>query len=403
MADLAAIPAHVPADRVFDFDFVDDPLLMPDPHLGLMELRRTAPEIFFTPRYGGHWVIQGHEAITALAQDTQLFSSAATGEFAPLPISVDPPEHGQYRGALLQAFSPRTVNALRPAIQHLVTDLIDNVADKGRCEFVADIAEPLPVIIFMQMLGLPAEQMPEFRRVILAFLKAGDRIEGARWMQELGALIEPVLEARMARREDDLISRLIDSSIGDRNPTIEEIRRYLLFLTTAGLDTTTNAMSFMFKHLANDRPLQDRIRSDPGLIPQVIEECLRRYAVSSVGRIVGRDGEYRDVLFRKGDNVHVLLPTANLDPAVFPEPEKVILDRDMPPVTFGTGIHRCLGSHLARLELRNVLTEWFARIPAFRIDPEMPVRMHAGFVYSVEALPLIWDVKADDAAKGITG
>jgi cytochrome P450 len=160
-------------------------------------------------------------------------------------------------------------------------------------------------------------------------------------------------------------------------------------------------MSFMFNHLACDPSLQDRIHNDPGLIPQVIEECLRRYAVSSVGRIVGRDGEYRDVLFRKGDNVHVLLPTANLDPAVFPEPEKVILDRDMPPVTFGTGIHRCLGSHLARLELRNVLTEWFARIPHFRIDPEKPVRIHAGFVYSVEALPLIWDTNAGDVMIGI--
>jgi cytochrome P450 len=96
----------------------------------------------------------------------------------------------------------------------------------------------------------------------------------------------------------------------------------------------------------------------------------------------------------------VLLPSANLDPAVFPDPEQVILDRDAPPVTFGTGIHRCLGSHLARLELRNVLTEWFARIPAFRIDPEMPARMKAGFVYSVETLPLIWDVEPGDAAKG---
>ena len=365
MADLAAIPAHVPADRVFDFDFVDDPLLTPDPHLGLMELRRTAPEIFFTPRYGGHWVVQGHEAITALVQDTQLFSSAATGEFAPLPISVDPPEHGHYRGALLQAFSPRTVNGLRPAIQQLVIDLIDNVAEAGRCEFVADVAEPLPVIIFMQMLGLPVEQMPEFRRVILAFLKAGDREEGAQWMQELGVLIEPVLEARMARREDDLISRLIDASVGDRKPTIEEIRRYLLFLTTAGLDTTTNAMTFMFKHLASDLPLQDRIRADPGLIPQVIEECLRRYAVSSVGRIVGHDGEYRDVFFRKGDNIHVLLPTANLDPAVFPDPEQVILDRDSPPVTFGTGIHRCLGSNLGRREVLVALREFLDRVPPF--------------------------------------
>jgi cytochrome P450 len=390
-ATASAVPAHVPRQRLFDFDFADDPLLKPDPHLGLLALRSAAPEIFYTPRYGGHWVVQGHEAIFELVHAPDLFSSAGDGEFVHLPISVDPPEHTHYRGALLQAFAPRTVNALRPRIEQLAAELVTKVSEKGGCEFVAEVAEPLPVIIFMHLLGLPVEAMPEFRRVIVSFLRGGDRSDGDRWMRELEALIAPVIAARSARREDVMISRLLDASLGERNPTLAEIKSYVLFLTTAGLDTTTNAMSFMMKHLAVDRALQDSLRADRALIPAVIEECLRRYAVSSVGRIVARDAEFRGVELRKGERVHVLVPAANLDPAVFPEPERVILDREVPPVTFGTGIHRCLGSHLARLELRNVLTEWFARIPPFALDPAAPPRLNAGFVYSVDRLPLVWE------------
>ncbi|MET0371365.1 MAG: cytochrome P450, partial [Sphingobium sp.] len=123
------------------------------------------------------------------------------------------------------------------------------------------------------------------------------------------------------------------------------------------------------------------------------EELLRRYAVSSVARRVTRDIDYRGVPMKEGDRLHLLLPAANLDDSVYEDPDQVILRRKQPPVTFGTGVHRCLGSHLARLELRVLLTEWFARIPTFRLDPDDQPTMHAGLVYTVDRLSLLWDVE----------
>lgn len=387
----SSIPPHVPPELVYDFDFVADPLLTPDPHAGLLELRRRAPGLFFTPRHGGHWVAQSHAAVFHVVHDPATFSSTIRG-YRPLPpINFDPPQHGLYRGALIQVFAPKNVSAMLPTIRELTLQLIDKVAGSGRCDFVADIAEPLPVTIFMRMLGLPVEQMPAFRRAIVAFLKEADHAKGELLFEELLRLIDPVLRARQQERRDDMISRLLDSQLGDRPPSWDEMQRYLLFLTTAGLDTVTNAMSFAMRHLALDGALQDRLRADPGLIPIAIEEFLRRYAVSTILRTVTRDTDHDGVPLRAGDPVHVLIPAANLDPAVFEAPDQVILDRDEPPLTFGAGIHRCLGSHLARLELRNVLTEWFARVPPFRLDPDDPPELHAGLVYTVDRLPLLWD------------
>jgi len=393
-----AIPAHVPSSRVFDFDFVADPLLHPDPHAGLLKLGQLAPGIFFTPRYGGHWVVQSHDAVFHVAHDTDTFSSNAGSGRVMLPISADPPEHRDYRGVLLQAFAPKNVNAMLPMIRQMTVDLIEKAVACGHCDFVAGVAEPLPVIIFMRMLGLPVEKMPDLRRLIIAALAEGDADRrDAIFNEQLDTILNPVIESRMALREDDMISRILDARLGDRHPTFDEVQRYLLLLTNAGLDTVTNAMSFAMLHLARDTELQQRIRDDRKLIPAVVEEFLRRYAVSSVLRTVAREAEYDGVRFHPGDRVHVLVPAANLDAKVFNEPEKVILDRDVPPVTFGTGIHRCLGSHLARLELRNILVEWFERVPAFGLDPDDAPAMHAGLVYTVDRLPLIWNAEPGHA------
>ena len=397
MATLAelGLPRHVPPSRVFDFDFAKDPLLHPEPHEGLKTLRALAPAVFFTPRYGGHWVVQSHDAIFQVTQDPETFSSRLFNQAAMLPITSDPPEHYDYRYILLPAFAPKQVNAMLPMIRSLTLELIDKVADQGRCEFTAAVAEPLPVLIFMKMLGLPAEYMSEIRRLIIASLLAGEADERfAIWQEQLDSFLDPLIAARMQKREADMVSQLLDSRIGDRELTLDEIQRYMLLLTNAGLDTVTNAMSFTFLHLARDQPLQQRVRSDPALVPALVEEMLRRYAVSSVLRRVTRDTTLNGAQLQAGDNIHVLLPAGNLDPAVFESPDEIILGRKIPAVTFGTGIHRCLGSHLARLEIRNLLVEWLARIPTFTIDEGCAPEMHAGMVYTVDSLPLRWDMES---------
>jgi cytochrome P450 len=385
------IPSHISPAHVFDFDFVDDPLLKPDPHKGLLELQKLAPPIFFTPRYGGHWIAQSHQAIFDISHDADLFSSDMKIKRQHLPIGADPPDHRDYRRALLGAFAPKTVNAILPMIREMTVDLIEKVRARGSCQFVDEVSEPLPVIIFMKMLGLPLEHMAELRRLIVKVLDEGDVQKREEIFSAQLEILDTIIVARMEKREDDMLSRILDSNLGDRRATFEEVQSYLLLLTNAGLDTVTNAMSFGMMHLAKDQALQAQVRADPTMVDPLIEEFLRRYAVSSILRRVSRNAEFAGVSLRAEDRVHLLVQSANLDSAVYPEPDKVILGREEPPVTFGTGIHRCLGSHLARLELRNMMTEWLARIPQFRLDPDRPPRMHAGFVYTVDELPLLWE------------
>ena len=387
---LSTIPPHVPADRVYDFDLAYDPLLKPDPHRGLLKLAKLAPEIFYTPRYGGHWVVQSHEAIFEITHDTETFSSVPSASTPQLPIASDPPEHEAYRHVLLKVFSPRAVNAILPRINELAVELVNKVADKGRCEFVTDVSEPLPVIIFMTMLGLPLEMMAPLRKLIIEALNQGDYNDRQKVFDRQLELLNPVIEARMAERQDDMLSRIIDADLAGRHPTMDEIQRYLLLLANAGLDTVVNAMSYAALHLAQDQALQARVRAEPALIPDLVEEFFRRYSVSSIGRRVTRDVQYRGVSLKAGERMHVLLQAANLDASIFPEPDQIALRREAPPVTFGTGIHRCLGSHLARIEVRTVLTEFLTRIPTFRLDAEVPPEMHAGMVYTVDSLPLVW-------------
>ncbi len=387
---LVDAPAHVPPARTYDFDISHDPLLTPDLHLGLLELRKRAPEIFFTPRYGGHWIAQGHEAVFEITHDTELFSSWQ-GLRQMIPIGIDPPQHESYRRVLLQAFSPRTVTAMTATIRAMSTELIDAVARRGRCEFVREVSEPMPVTVFMKMLGLPLEMMAPLRSLIITALEEGDPVKREATFDAQLEMLDPIIHARMANPQDDMLSRIATADLDGRRPTFDEMQRYLLLLANAGLDTVVNAMSFAVRHLAVDQGLQDRVRADPGLVPDLLEEFLRRYAVSSIGRRVTRDTVFRGVSLRAGERFILLLPAANLDETVYDHPGEVQLNREAPPVTFGTGVHRCLGSHLARLELRILLTDWMTRIPSFRLDPDSPPKTHAGLVYTVDQLDLVWD------------
>jgi cytochrome P450 len=396
MAELALLsprPAHVPEELLFDFDISNDPLLKPDLHRGLIELSRRTPEIFWTPRYGGHWVVRSHEAIFEVSRDYATFSSDLTkvsDNRMMLPIFLDPPVHQVYRKILLGAFAPKTVNALLPRIRELTGGITRELAGRGRCEFVSEVSEIIPITIFMEMMGVPMELRLPLRKLITAALFAGHPDERDVKFAEMEDMLRGLVEARFARREDDIISRMIDSDIEGRRPTVEEMTSFVVFLTTAGLDTVTNAMGFTTRHLATDQSLQARVRADPELIPDFVEEMLRRYGISSLLRFVTHDTEFRGVRLRKGERMHILLPAGNLDPLVYPEPDRIELGREEPITTFGIGVHRCLGSHLARLELRTLFEDMLRNWPPFTLDPDDPPTESAGIVYSVDHLPLIW-------------
>jgi cytochrome P450 len=377
------------AAYVFDFNIEHDPMFGDDPHESLLELARRTPEIFYSNEHGGVWIARSYDAIHGIMQDPELFASGGRDSFM-IPIDANPPEHALYRKPLLGAFSPKRINALMPLITGMAEELVEKVAPLGRCEFVTDVAEPMPVTVFLTMLGVPVELMRPLRILVLQALSTiDDKVKQENCQKQLETL-DPIIRERMANPKDDIISLLVQADLGGRRATFEEIQSYLLLLINAGLDTVVNAMSFSARHLAMDKQLQRQLREHPEQIPQAVEEFLRRYTPSLVRRYLTRDAEYRSVKMKAGDSIILLLPAGNLDEHVFPNAGEFELGRDDPLITFGVGIHRCLGSHLARLEMRVVLEKWLARIPEFEIDPDQGSKARPGLVYSVDELHLRW-------------
>jgi len=387
---LDMLPSHVPASAVFDFDIEHDPMLKGDPHRGLTRLQDKTPELFYSPRHGGNWIARGYELLHEVMQDAERFFSGGF-EHQLLPIHANPPEHAYYRKVLLTAFSPKVVGGLLPMIDSLAGELIDAVKNDGRCEVVSTLAEPLPVTVFMRMLGIPLELMAPVRKLVVDALRTSDPLHRGELFKEQLKLFDPIIEQHLQRPRGDMLDIVVGAQIDGRTPSFEELRGYLLLLANAGLDTVVNAMTFSIQRLAEDVALQRRLRADLSLVPAAIEEFLRLYTPSTITRYAVRDTELRGQKIAKGERIILLLPAGNLDSSIYENPFEFDLDRQTPALTFGTGIHRCLGSHLARVEMRVLITEWLARVPEFRIDDTQPSKSYAGMVYGIDCLHLLWD------------
>ena len=282
--------------------------------------------------------------------------------------------------------------ALKGDIVALADQLIDAVIDEGRCDFVPAIAEPLPVTVFLRMLGLPVEKMWDFRGIIHEFMAppSGPLDMAQRMWKVMDAMRDTML-ARRSDPQDDIISLLWKTEIDGRPMSWDDMENYGLVLFTAGLDTVINGMSFGIRHLATDLSLQARLRADPKLVMDAAEEILRRYTFTVPPRAVAKDQEFFGWPMKKGEGAMLFLPGADLDPKAFPDSDRFDLDRENKVhIAFGAGPHRCLGSHLARVELQVIYERMLARLPEFRLDPEHPPRFHGGYVIGVDSLPIIW-------------
>jgi len=387
------VPDHVPFSLVYDFDIGGAESAPVDPHLAALALHAEAPEIFWSPRYGGCWMVRSLAAAREVSQSPAIFLSGGS-EVVQIPVGLDPPVHAPFRHAIGAAFAPRLMQALAPSITELCNSLIDQELSRGdgRCEVIGAIASRLPVWVFVKLAGLPMDQLDHLRNLTLAFLREPDE---ARRRPIIDAVLETtavIIRARQAKREDDMISRLLDSPIDGRPITFDEMQAICLFLVLAGLDTVTSAMGFGLHYLATHPDLQQKLREQPKLIDIAAEELLRVGAPSSVIRHVAADCTFRGVEMRQGDRVHILYPAANLDPSVFGNPLEVDLEQTEPTVAFGTGPHRCLGSHLARIEMRILYREWLRRIPPFSLDPDRPPTYQTGLVWGLDELHLKWSV-----------
>ena len=409
-AALATKPDNVPDALVYDFDIHHDPGLLRNPHERIRQLLREAPPLFWTPRNRGHWMALKYEDASKILREPEFYSSALLSEKerawvktllppdAPhmielTPIMVDLPAHAKYRAPLQKAFSPQTMMALKGEIEKLANALIDDVIDQGHCDFVAAVTGQLPVRVFLKLMGLPEDRLSEFRVLVQELLSpSGGPMVQLERIRRIAAAMTGVILERRDHPAGDLISMLWTLDIDGAPMTLELVEDFTTLLFGAGLDTVTNGMSFGIRHLAQNPRLQDKLRAEPGLIVNTVEELLRRYTFTVTQRRIVKDTALAGQVLKADQSVVAYLPANNLDPAEFAEPELFDEGREHKVhIAFGAGVHRCLGSHLARIELQTLYGVVLKRLPEFRLDPDRPAVFHCGMVLAISSLPIRWD------------
>lgn len=388
-----------------DFDHTD-PTWVDDPYPIWDQLRRTCP-VAHSDRYGGTWLPTTHDLVAEVAYDTEHFTSRSvvvsnlrpTDEDLPAPIGLsppitsDPPFHQIARRMLLPAFAPKRIESLTPFTREVCRDLLDGLGDRRELDAALDYARHIPVRVIVGMLGFPPEDADLFREFIAQVLENVDQSAEERNAVvndgEMEAYINAQIEEHRAHPRDDLTSFLIDAEIDGNKLEEAHIRGTMILLMIAGIDTTWSAIGASLWHLA--RHPQDRkwMVGDPQIWDTALEELLRAYAPVTMARLVKDDFDFHGYPMKRDDWVLVPFPSANRDPAQFPDPDTVKLDRvDNRHAAFGLGIHRCLGSNLARMELRVALEEWLGRYPDFELSDPDSVTWSGGQVRGPRTLPV---------------
>jgi cytochrome P450 len=249
------------------------------------------------------------------------------------------------------------------------------------------------VQVFLKFLGLPLDRQTEYRTLIREHMQNTDPRQTLPKLQNVAATMRETLLERRDKPQDDLISMLWKIEIDGQPTTLEDMENYGVLLFIAGLDTVMNGMGFGVRHLAQDLALQDELRANPKVVTEAAEELLRRYTFTIPPRIVGKDMVFEGLEMKKGERVMLFLPAADLDPKEYPGADRFDLTRENKVhIAFNAGPHRCLGSHLARIELQILYEQMLARLPQFRLDPQDPPAFHGGHVIGVDKLPLVWNV-----------
>jgi cytochrome P450 len=404
-----AVPVHVPPHLVRDFDLWEEiSAAGQDAYARAAALHQQTPPIFYVTRLGyfpGAWIPRRAEDLRRILQDTESFSNNGSTPFPQMlgeawrliPLDIDPPDHAKYRALLNPLFSPKRVDALEQGIREQASALIASFAAKGHCDFNAEFAEQFPTLIFLRVMGWDTSEVSRFVGWTQTIVKGMDMQAVVGAVMQVRDYLRARIAERRAQPGDDFTSTLLRNQVDGRALTDDEVFGICFLLFLAGLDTVTSSLGFHFMHLARHPEQQAELRAHPERIPQAVEELLRAYSIVNMRRTVTRDITIGEATMKRGDFMIISTELGNLDPEQFSDPTKVDFNRtdtNVPHMAFAYGVHRCLGSHLARRELRIAIELWLKAVPPFRMAPGHPVRVRAAGVFGVEDLHLEWDMAA---------
>jgi cytochrome P450 len=373
-----------------------------DPQRVYQELHARCPVSRLEGMFGNQSVtVSRYEDVLWALKHPEVFSSHDLidlgGEYPLIPLSVDPPEHAKYRRLLDPEFSPKKMAALEPEMRDRVNERIDSFIGRGECDFHEEFASPLPSSFFLALTGLPQSDLPQFLEWRDGNIRpAGDTVEEieaarAAASRAIEAYFDAALEEKRRNPDDRLFTKLVNGEVDGRPLTHAELLGACHLLLLGGLDTVTATLDCMIVHLANHPEQRDALVADPSLVPNAVEELLRHQTpVMMVPRVIKQDFELAGVEMKAGDNAVLLIGAANVDADEFDGAADVRFDRGANRhLAFGGGPHRCLGSHLARLELHVALEEFHARIPDYRIADGAEIHYSPG-IRQADNLPLVF-------------
>lgn len=391
----------VPAHLIVDYD-VHDPAHAQNVYARLNEIREQYP-LAYSTTHGGYWIVTRYEDVHEVSRNHEYFSNDPVGipdEGRPgkyIPLEVDPPEHTEWRQLLNQLFNPVKMSALEGDIREMANGLIDRFAGQESVEFMSAFAHPLPTLLFLKLMGWPEDDEAKLTRwteLVLtgkpgASEEENTAIRTRAGMETIGYFAELIAKRRV-EPVDDFVTFLLRSKFQGRDITDGEMLHILFILMLGGLHTVRGTLGFTMIKLAENPDQRQMLLDDPSLIASAVEEMLRIEAPVSTGRTVRKPFVLHGVELQPGDRVLVSCPAANHDPREFEEPECLRVDRPTNRhLGFSAGPHRCIGSHLARIELKVALEELLRRIPDFALDPERPASLHHGQVRGIYELHLL--------------
>lgn len=394
------VPDHVPPELIHSSGLIFGPQFLAAPHKFMAEMHENYPPLYYdVGPFGNAWQVLKHEDALFVLRHAELFSNQDATPFPRdpsdyfyfIPIEIDPPDHRKYRNIVDPVVSPQGVLKLEAKIRALANELIDGFIDNGECAFDEVYGRPLPVLVFLDLMGLPRDMCDTFVSWAMALLHSNDRQIMGDTMTTIGTYLKGIIAEKQANPDDGLISRIAHAEIEGRAMSEKEIFGFVIFLFIGGLDTVFATLNNIWLWLADNPERRQEIIDDPANINAQVEELLRVFSVTFSGRTVAQDVELRGVSMKVGDKVTTVLPACNYDPEVFPNPKVVDFHRPKKIIlAFTVGVHSCMGAHLARLEVKIALQEWLKRIPDFKVKPGTRIEYRPGGVIGPEHVPLVW-------------